>query len=143
MPGSKPDSSAELVFAQSEIGQGVYTALPMILADEADWDWERVTIVQSDLSRGTGGSGSVTSNYQSLRRAGAVVRTTMLASAAHRWGVSSEECTASKGEVLHQPSGRRAKYGDLVQDARRLPLPDAKSVMLKDPRQYTLIGRET
>ena len=59
----KPDNSADLVFAQSEMGPGVYTALPMLLADEADLDWDRVTIVQSEFSRGTGGSGSVTSNY--------------------------------------------------------------------------------
>ncbi len=139
----KADNSAELVLAQSEMGQGVYTALPMLLADEADLDWDRVTIVQSDDSRGTGGSGSVTSNYQLLRRAGAVVRATMIAAAAHGWNVSPAECTASKSEVLHPASGRRAKYGDMVNDARRLPLPDAKSVKLKDPAQFTLIGHET
>jgi hypothetical protein len=66
----KPDSSAELVLAQSEMGQGVYTSLPMLLAEEADLDWERVTVVQSDSTKGTGGSGSVRSNYLPLRRAG-------------------------------------------------------------------------
>jgi len=139
----KQDSSADLVFAQSEMGQGVYTALPMLLADEADLDWDRVKIVQSDFSRGTGGSGSVTSNYESLRRAGAVVRTTMVAAAAQRWGVSATECKASKSAVLHEASGRRASYGELVDDARRMPLPDATTVKLKEPGQYTLIGHDT
>ena len=129
----KPDNSAEIVLAQSEMGQGVYTALPMLLADEADLDWERVTIVQSDHSRGTGGSGSVTSNFKNLRQAGAVVRTTMIATAAHRWGVSPAECNASKSAVMHEQSGRRARYGELVADATRMPLPDAKTVRLKDP----------
>jgi hypothetical protein len=110
----KPDNSSDLVFAQAEMGQGVYTALPMLLADEADLDWDRVKIVQSDFSRGTGGSGSVTSNYDNLRRAGAVVRTMMMAAAAQRWGVGLAECTASKSAVTHEASGRRATYGELV-----------------------------
>ena len=139
----KPDSSAELVLAQSEMGQGVYTSLPMLLAEEADLDWERVTIVQSDLSQGTGGSGSVRSNYMSLRRAGAQVRTAIIAAAARRWSVAESECTTSKGAVLHTASGRRLDYGQLVADACSVPLPDAKTVKLKDPAQFTLVGRET
>src|SRR6266702_4695558 len=83
----QPDSSAQLVLAQSEMGQGVHTSLPMVLAEEADLDWDRVTIVQSDFSLGTGGSGSVTSNYMPLRRAGAVVRTAMITAAAAKWSV--------------------------------------------------------
>jgi isoquinoline 1-oxidoreductase beta subunit len=137
------DSSAELVFAQSEMGQGVYTALPMLLADEADLDWDRVTIIQSDYARGTGGSGSVTSNYVALRRAGAVVRTAMIAAAAHGWGVSESECAAGKSVVAHAPSGRQVTYGELVQTVRRMPLPDAENVKLKNPAEYSLIGHET
>ena len=139
----KPDNGADLVFAQSEMGQGVYTALPMLLADEADLDWDHVKIVQSDFSLGTGGSGSVRSNFDNLRRAGAVVRATMLGAAARRWGVPAAECTSSKSTVLHKASGRRATYGELVDDARRMPLPDAKTVKLKEPGQYTLIGHDT
>ncbi len=139
----KPDSSAELVLAQSEMGQGVYTSLPMILADEADLDWERVKVVQSELSRGTGGSGSVTSNYMSLRRAGAVVRTAMVAVAARSWSVPPAECTTAKGEVMHAATGRKLAYGQLVAEACCRPLPDAKTVKLKDPAQFTLIGKAT
>ena len=139
----KSDSSAELVLAQSEMGQGVYTSLPMLLAEEADLDWERVTVVQSDSSLGTGGSGSVTSNYMPLRRAGAVVRTAMIAAAARTWNVPESECSASKSAVIHSSSGRRAAYGELVSTASSLPLPDAKTVKLKDPAQFTLVGRAT
>ena len=139
----KPDSSAELVLAQSEMGQGVYTSLPMLLADEADLDWERVTIVQSDLSVGTGGSGSVISNYMPLRRAGAVVRVAMLTAAARKWNVAETECTTANSAVIHAASGRKLAYGDLVSTARSLTLPDAKTVKLKDPGQFTLIGRAT
>jgi isoquinoline 1-oxidoreductase beta subunit len=139
----KPDSSAELVLARSEMGQGVYTSLPMLLAEEADLDWERVTIAQSDFSVGTGGSGSVISNYLPLRRAGAQVRLAMIAAAARDWKVLASECTTAKGEVLHAASGRTVAYGKLVAQACRLPLPDAKTVKLKDPAQFTLIGRPT
>jgi isoquinoline 1-oxidoreductase subunit beta len=138
----RPDSTAELVFAQSEMGQGVYTSLPMLLAEEADLDWQRVTIVQSDFSRGTGGSGSVISNYMPLRQAGAVVRVAMVAAAARSWSVPESECTTSKGEVAHAASGRRLAYGQLVSVARGLPLADPKTVKLKDPAQFTLIGKE-
>jgi isoquinoline 1-oxidoreductase beta subunit len=137
----QPDGSADLVMAQSEMGQGVYTSLPMLLADEADLDWRRVRIVQSDLSVGTGGSGSVKSNYLPLRRAGAVVRTVMIAAAARRWGVTESECSTSNGEVTHAGSGRRVGYGELVSAARMIPLPDFKTVKLKQPGQFTLIGK--
>jgi isoquinoline 1-oxidoreductase subunit beta len=138
-----PDSSAELVLAQSEMGQGVFTALPMLLAEEADLDWSRVKVVQSDFSRGTGGSGSVMSNYVALRQAGAVVRQAMIAAAAHTWKVPQHECSTSNGEVFHPGSGRRISYGELVPAARALPLPDAKSIKLKEPSHFSLIGRQT
>ncbi len=139
----RPDSSAEHVLAQSEMGQGVYTSLPMLLAEEADLDWERVTIVQSDFSRGTGGSGSVISNYMPLRQAGAVVRAAMVAAAVRSWSVPESECRTSKGEVLHASSGRRLAYGQLLTAARSMPLPDPKTVKLKEPAHFTLIGKET
>src|SRR5579863_8234120 len=139
----KTDSNAELVLAQSEMGQGVYTSLPMLLAEEADLDWQRVSIVQSEFSRGTGGSGSVRSNYLPLRQAGAVVRVAMVAAAARSWNVPESACATSKGEVVHTASGRRLAYGQLVSTARAMPLADPKTVKLKDPAQFTLIGKET
>ncbi len=125
------------------MGQGVYTALPMILAEEADLDWGRVQVIQSDSSRDTGGSGSVIENFMPLRRAGASVRALMIAAAARIWNVPETECTTMNSEVLHSASGKKATYGELVETARRLPLPDATQLRLKDPRQYTLIGHNT
>jgi isoquinoline 1-oxidoreductase beta subunit len=139
----KPDSSAELVLAQSEMGQGVYTSLPMLLAEEADLDWDRVTVVTSDFTLGTGGSGSMRKNYLPLRRAGAQVRLAMIAAAARKWSVPDSECTTCKSEVTHAASGRKLTYGQLVADACSMPLPDAKTVKLKDPAQFTLMGRDT
>ena len=139
----KPDSSAELVLAQSEMGQGVYTALPMLLAEEADLDWERVTVVQSEFSLGTGGSGSVKGNYMPLRRAGAQVRSAMIAAAARTWKVPDSECTTAKSQVLHAATGRKLMYGELVPQACSMPCPDAKTVKLKDPAQFTLLGKDT
>lgn len=139
----KTNGSAELVLAQSEMGQGVYTSLPMLLAEEADLNWERVTVVQSDYTKGTGGSGSVRSNYLPLRRAGSQLRWAMIAAAAQRWSVPASECSTCKGEVSHIHSGRKLSYGELVVEASRLPLPDAKTISLKDPSQFTLIGKAT
>jgi len=139
----KPDSSAELVLAQSEMGQGVYTSLPMLLAEEADLDWDRVRVVISDFTLGTGGSGSTIKNYVPLRRAGAQVRVAMIAAAARKWSVPQAECTTCKSEVSHAASGRKLPYGQLVADACCMPLPDVKTVKLKEPAQFTLIGRDT
>jgi hypothetical protein len=102
---------SQIVLAQSEMGQGVYTALPMIVAEEADLDWSRVRIVQSDLSRDTGGSGSVINNYMPLRRAGATVRALMIAAGAKSWSVPEAECTTANGEVSHAASGKKAETG--------------------------------
>jgi isoquinoline 1-oxidoreductase subunit beta len=138
-----PDNSAQLVFDKSEMGQGIYTSLPMILTEEADLDWSRVQVVQSEFSLGTGGSGSVQGNYAPLRRAGATVRMLMTEAAARSWGLPETECTTAKSEVLHSASGRRATYGELVGAARRLPLPDPAHLRLKDPQQYRVIGYDT
>jgi isoquinoline 1-oxidoreductase beta subunit len=139
----QPDGSTELMLAQSEMGQGIYTSLPMLLAEEADIDWKRVRVTQSDSSIGTGGSGSVRSNYLPLRQAGAAVRTVMIAAAAQQWGVPASECSTANSEVFHAASKRRLSYGELVPAARKLPLPDLKTVKLKDPATFTLIGKPT
>jgi isoquinoline 1-oxidoreductase beta subunit len=136
-----PDDRAELVLAKTEMGQGVFTALPMVLAEEAELDWSRVSIHQAENSSGTGGSGSVIDSYLPLRHAGAQVRETMVAAAAHRWNVPSETCIARKSRVTHRPSGRVLSYGSLVGQARRMPLPNAKNVRLKDPKEFTLLGK--
>ena len=136
-----PDGQTELVLNKSEMGQGVFTALPMILAEEAEIDFSRIAVVQADNADGTGGSGSVWGSYQPLRQAGAQVRETMIAAAARRWRVPGAECHARNSQVIHTRSGRVLSYASLVKDARRLPLPDANTVRLKDPKDFTLLGR--
>jgi isoquinoline 1-oxidoreductase beta subunit len=123
------------------MGQGVFTSLPMILAEEAEIDFSQITVVQADNAEGTGGSSSVRESYTPLRQAGAQVRETMIAAAARHWKVPPAECGARNSLVRHTPSGRMLSYGALVDDARRLPLPDANTVPLKDPKDFTLLGR--
>ena len=136
-----PDGKTELVLNKSEMGQGVFTSLPMILAEEAEIDFSRITVIQADNADGTGGSASVMESYPPLRRAGAQVRETMIAAAARRWSVPTTECRARNSAVTHTPSSRTLSYAALVKDARRLPLPDPNTVPLKDPKDFTLLGR--
>jgi isoquinoline 1-oxidoreductase beta subunit len=113
----------------------------MILAEEAEIDFSRITVIQADNADGTGGSGSVWGGYTPLRQAGAQVRETMIAAAARRWHVAAAECRAHNSQVTHTPSGRTLSYAALVKDARRLPLPAPHRVSLKDPKDFTLLGR--
>jgi isoquinoline 1-oxidoreductase beta subunit len=136
-----PDDKIELVLAKTEMGQGLFTALPMVLAEEAELDWSKVTVVQAEQSGGTGGSGSVKGSYLPLRQAGAQVREVMILAAARRWNVPKEECLARNSHIFHRGTGRVISYGSLVEHARRLSLPDAKTIQLKDPKAFTLLGR--
>ena len=136
-----PDGQVQLVLNKSEMGQGVFTALPMILAEEAEIDFSRIAVVQADNADGTGGSGSVWEGYTPLRQAGAQVRETMMAAAARRWRVPTAECRARNSRIIHTPSQRTLSYASLIQDARRLPLPDPKTVPLKNTKDFTLLGR--
>jgi isoquinoline 1-oxidoreductase beta subunit len=136
-----PDGQTDLVLNKSEMGQGVFTALPMILAEEAEIDFSRITVVQADNADGTGGSGSVWEGYRPLRQAGAQVREVLIAAAAHRWNVPISQCRARNSQVIHIPSGRILAYAALIKEARQIPLPDAKTVPLKDPKDFTLLGR--
>jgi len=132
---------------KSEMGQGVWTALPMIVAEEMDVDWHRVRAdrapTRPDLETATGGSSSVSDSYMPLRRAGAAARAMLVAAAAKRWGFTDSECTTNAGEVIHAATRRRLAYGALARDAAALPPPDEKSLTLKDPRTFRLLGRDT
>jgi isoquinoline 1-oxidoreductase subunit beta len=136
-----PDGETQLILNKSEMGQGVFTALPMILAEEAEIDFARITVVQADNADGTGGSGSVWEGYKPLRQAGAQVREVLIAAAARHWSVPPSECHARNSRVAHAPSGRSLSYAALVKEARRLPLPDPNTVRLKDAKDFTLLGR--
>ncbi len=142
----KPDGQISLIVAKSEMGQGIKTGLAMILAEEAEVDFAAVRVEQAETRPdlyahlGTGGSGSTMENFMPLRRAGATVRELMIAAAAAKWNVPPAECEAKKGIVLHAKSSRQAGYGELVEAAQKLPLPDQEKVRLKDPAKFELIG---
>lgn len=145
----KPDGKISLIVAKSEMGQGIKTGLAMILAEEAEVDFNAVTVEQAETRpdiydhMGTGGSGSTMENFMPLRRAGATVRELMTSAAAQQWNVPKVECNANKGVVRHASSSRQASYGELVQAASRLPLPDPEKVPLKNESEFNLIGHAT
>lgn len=136
---------------RSEMGQGVTTALPMLLAEELDADWTRVTVAQAGANPAytnallpggqlTGGSTSVRAAWTPLREAGAAARAMLVAAAAADWAVSPDSCTTARGEVVHAPSGRRLDYGSLAARAAEQPVPQHPD--LKAPAEFSLIGRD-
>ena len=145
----KPDGHISLIVAKSEMGQGIKTGLAMVLAEEAEVDFNSVRVEQADTRpdlyahMGTGGSGSTIENFTPLRRAGATVRELMITAAAAKWNVPRTECEAEKGSVVHAQSSRRAGYGELVDAASKLPLPDPEKVPLKREKDFVLIGHAT
>jgi isoquinoline 1-oxidoreductase beta subunit len=142
-----PDNRVTLILAKSEMGQGIMTALPMILAEELSLDWKQVSIEQAPTDPkiydlGTGGSGSVAGSWLPLRQAGAAAREMLIAAAAKKWEVGTDTCRAENGYVLHGHPERSYQYGELVADAALLPIPDFKKVSLKNSRDFTIIGKE-
>jgi isoquinoline 1-oxidoreductase beta subunit len=139
------DGLVTLTIGKCEMGQGVRTSLAMILAEELEADWTRITLVQAkpsaDSDLGTGGSDSVTSSWKPLRQAGAAAREMLVDAAAARWNVDVASCSASKGAVIHLPSNRRLDYGSLVGDAAKLPVPD--NPPLKNASNFTIVGQRT
>jgi isoquinoline 1-oxidoreductase beta subunit len=129
-----------------EIGQGVKTMLPMLIADELDVEWKSVTVEQAGLdparfqNQSAGGSTATPNHWLPMRRAGAVGRALLVAAAAQRWGVPASECRTSSGVVRHAGSGKSLPYGQLLAAATTLPVPDPESVPLKDPKDFRIIG---
>jgi isoquinoline 1-oxidoreductase beta subunit len=139
-----PDNTITIVVARSEMGQGVRTALPMILAEELEADWKQIEIEQAGAStlygdQGTGGSASVKSTWDPMRKAGAAAREMLISAAALTWGVPRSTCAAQAGYILHGASKRRLSYGDLVAKAATLPVPT--DVTLKQNKDYKIVGQ--
>ena len=140
------DGTVTLTIGKSEMGQGVRTALAMLLAEELGADWSRIKLRQASPGPGfedlgTGGSGSMEESWGMLRQAGAAAREMLVAAAAARWKVEPSKCRTEHGSVLHEASGRRAEFGTLVTDAARLSVPAHPP--LKAQRDYTLVGHPT
>src|SRR5450830_1268065 len=144
------DNTITLISARSEMGQGVYTSMPMLIAEELGVDVRKIKVeiapvgeVYTNALLGgqlTGGSTSVRDGWEKLRVAGAQVRTMLVAAAAEKWQVSADQLHVSDGKVIG-PGGRKATYGELADAASRLPVP--KDVVLKDPKDFNIIGKPT
>jgi isoquinoline 1-oxidoreductase subunit beta len=143
------DGQVTLIMHKVEMGQGTYTSMPMLLAEELEVDLSQVRLEHAPPNdqlyaeplfgvQETGGSTSVRGNWEPLRQAGATARSLLEAAAAQAWKVDANSCHAARGEVIHGPSGRRLSYGALADKAAALPLP--RNIPLKDPKDFKLIG---
>ncbi len=140
-----PNGTVTLISKQPEIGQGIKTSLPMIIAEELEVNWKDVVIVQGDLdpiygSQSAGGSRSTPTNYEEFHRLGATARTLLIQAAAETWKIPVSELSAHDSAVHHPSTGRKLDYGQLVEKASALPVPAPESVRLKDSKDYKLLG---
>jgi isoquinoline 1-oxidoreductase beta subunit len=139
-----PDNKVTIVVARSEMGQGVRTALPMILAEELEADWKQIEIEQAGAStlfgdQTTGGSASIRTTWDPMRRAGAAAREMLISAAALTWNVPRSGCTAENSHIKHSASNRTLSYGDLAAKASTLPIPT--DVPLKQSKDYKIVGQ--
>jgi isoquinoline 1-oxidoreductase beta subunit len=143
------DDSVTIMLSQLEMGQGVMTSMPMLVAEELDADWNKIKTewVPADPKYGnpnfggaqlTAGSNSVRGMWKILREAGATARAMLITAAAQNWSVADNTCSTQKGEVVHAASGRRLRYGSLAEKAAMLPVP---KVSLKNPKEFRLLGQ--
>ncbi len=144
------DGTVTIIVGQSEMGQGVMTSIPMIIADELEAEWSKVRTEQApadpaygdpmrDGEQSTNGSRSIRNMLTLWRRAGAAAREMLVSAAARQWGVSPDECFAEQNVVTHRPSGRKLAYGELAAKAAEQPVP--KEPKLKSPEQFRYIGK--
>ena len=142
-----PDGIVTIASRNPEIGQGIKTSLPMLIAEELDVDWKDVRIEQAPVDTKVfglqlaGGSTAMATQYDHMRQVGAVGRAMLISAAAAAWGVPVTECTAASGVVSHKSSGKRSTYGALANAAAALPAPDVAAVALKDPKDFKIVGQ--
>jgi CO/xanthine dehydrogenase Mo-binding subunit len=139
-----PDNKITIVVARSEMGQGVRTALPMILAEELEADWKQIEIEQAGAStlfgdQTTGGSASIRTTWDPMRKAGAAAREMLISAAALTWGVPRSTCTAESSHIKHAATNRSLSYGELVAKAATLPIPSDSP--LKQSKDYKIVGQ--
>ncbi len=141
-----PTGAVTIVSKQPEMGQGVKTSLPMIIAEQLEVPWKEINIEQGDFDQkkyggqSAGGSNSTPSNYDNFHLLGATARTMLVTAAAQTWGVSPSECRAENAAV-HHTSGKTLKYSQLVAKASALPVPAKEQVTLKEPKDFKLLGQ--
>jgi isoquinoline 1-oxidoreductase beta subunit len=139
------DGIITIMAPNPEIGQGVKTSLPLLVAEELDVDWNTIRVEQAGLNTKSfdrqvaGGSGSIRSSWKSFRKAGATARKMLIGAAAGIWNVPAGECYTEKAFVIHKASGKKLGYGKLVEKASQLEVPS--DVSLKNPKEFTLIGK--
>ena len=142
----QPDNFVRIMVAKSEMGQGVVTSLPMIVADEMDLDWSKVIVEKAPADRSkygwqmTGGSNSVSGGWKKLRKAGAAAREMLVSAAAKEWGVSTSECATKNGVVSHKNTGEEFTYGELAGKASQIKVP--KKPKLKSKNEFSIIGKD-
>jgi isoquinoline 1-oxidoreductase beta subunit len=141
-----PDGSVTIVAKNPEVGQGIKTMLPMLIAEELDVDWTNVKIEQAgfDSVRFTnqvaGGSSATPNHWLPLRRVGAAARAMLVTAAAETWSVPASECETSSATVTHKPTGRTLKYVELLDRAAKVAPPELDKVALKDPKSFRIVG---
>ena len=138
------DDLVTVISNHSEMGQGIYTSLPMLIAEELEADWSKIRVQPAPVAavynhtvygiQMTGGSTTTNSEYDRFRKMGAMARVMLISAAAQSWGVDTQSCHAEKGFVVHAASGRRASFGSLAEAAAKLEPP--KDVALKDPKGF-------
>jgi isoquinoline 1-oxidoreductase beta subunit len=142
-----PDGTVTIMAKNPEVGQGIRTMLPMIIADEMDADWAKVKIEQTDFDdrkysgQIAGGSTATPTNWTPMRQAGAAARVMLIKASAEQWNVPESEVTTSANVVSHKASNRTVGYGEIAPKMMALPMPELASLKLKEPSQYTIIGK--